>query len=162
MYIKEIDKTEAVRHDDVLRAVLSSDAFGDDLEVVEGKYAKTYSYVIPEEINGIPCNPWNMSVIAFVADKNGLLESYVRNSAKQRIREIASVRTTSADNFHIYSDNGIVYIDGMYEKAIVYTIDGRMVKSLKDKNYFSLEEGLYFIKLNKNEKSIIRQVVVSK
>ncbi len=60
-------------HSFVLRAVLSSNVFGDKIDVAEGKFTKSYTYDLPPSISGVKGVPFatdvdNMYVVAFVAD----------------------------------------------------------------------------------------------
>ena len=152
-------------HNDVMRAKISEQLFGDSLIIEEAyygsKYSKEYTYTIPKEINGIPCDPNNMSLVAFISDSYGFIDSFIRNSAKVSISKSSSIEMEKTDDLRIYSENGIVHIQGEYDTGSIYTNDGRLVRNLMGINAFSLEKGLYFIKLNRNEESLVRKVVVS-
>lgn len=161
LYIKEIGKAEPVRHDDVLRAIISTGLFGDSLKNVNGKYSQTYTYVIPKEINGVLCDPYKMSLVAFVADKDMVPTSFVRNSTRQRISDIASVGTALEDELHVCSDHGTVYISKLFDRVDVYTAQGRLVKVAHHTDSFYLDQGFYILHLNKGRESTVRKIIVT-
>lgn len=147
-------------HNHVLRAVLS-DTFGDAIDLADGKYSKSYSYIIPETINGFRCDPRNMKIIAFVANYSTPLNSEIHNTAEIPLNTIGAIQSAISDVIHVYSDKGTVHINGGYEQAAVYTPDGQLVKRIQKPAPFRLEEGLYLIKVVSGKESIVHKIIVT-
>lgn len=153
-------------HDHVMRAVISS-MYGDDITLENGKYTKTYTFEIPQKIKKYNCEPENMTLAAFVADynKSNAKACNVHNVETVTLKELGAVSAidnTEMKSVAIYSENGTVYVDGEYNEISVYSMSGTLVKQLTKENSFSLENGLYIIKVVNGNNSSVQKVTVNK
>jgi hypothetical protein len=77
---------------------------------------------------------------------------------------IIGINETTLNNFNIYPNptNGSVNIDGKYESIRVFTINGKEIKAIINKNKLDLsavDNGMYFIQItDSNKKTITKKI----
>lgn len=150
-------------HNHVTRAVLTFTA-GTEIDVANNKYSKTYTYKVPEKIGGASVNPYNMHIVAFVAPKiaGKKNECQVLNTTSVPVAQLPTgIHTAENVNISTYTDGNTLYIQGEYDKAIVYNANGNVVKQINtQQEAIQLEQGLYIVKVMDNDQFITQKVVI--
>lgn len=139
-------------HSHVLRKVLTS-LWGDPIEFTGDEFhSKEYTFTIPEE--------WidkQMHVVAFIANNDQISSNNckVYNSEETSIVDSRITSTESIQNkpeLKIYTAFGDLYIQEQYTSAVIYTINGLLIKEIDRAEYKIsiryLPAGVYLIKLN--------------
>ena len=130
------------RHNHAIRKVLTS-TWGDELTLEDNKFDVTYTYALDAN-----WKPENMAVVAFVSDYNN--KDYnactVHNTEWKDLEYGASVSTITNDQCVVWTANKTISINGNYNNAAVYTIDGRLVKEANGKSYIAMDNaGVYIV-----------------
>lgn len=151
------------QHNHVMRAALTP-TVGAEVEIVNGKYTKTYTYQVPEKIGNADVNPYNMNIIAFIANKitSKKNECQVLNVATIPVSALPTgIHTAKNVNISTYTNGNTLYIQGEYNKAIVYNANGNVVKQINaQQEAIQLEQGLYIVKVMSNDQFITQKVVI--
>lgn len=156
-------------HNHVMRAVITENALGDNIQRNGNKFEATYTYQIPEsygKINNTPHAPVieNLKVVAFVADltSQSIYKCQVHNSKTIALTNFqegtvipSSIESTqNAAAVNIYGGIGKVLVDGEYDTLHIYTIDGMEVANEQ------LAHGLYIVKVKAGKSVVTKKVTV--
>lgn len=146
-------------HNHVIRVNLS-DVWGDKITLNEGNYQKTYTTQLNSEWKAE-----NMKVVAFLSNYNlkDANKSYVYNAEAAQLSSLiggSSIEQIKTADIRLYNVNENVFIEGSYDEATVYRVDGTIVKQVKDTDHFSLENGMYLIKVRSNNATSTHKVMV--
>ena len=129
-------------HNHALRTTMTP-TWGDEMTYNEdGTFEKTYSLNIKSA-----WKPENMEVVAFISDynENDINDCIVHNVEKKKISYV-SVESIDNDKCNVWTNGKTVCISGEYSNADVYTIDGRLIKSVKATQCFDIDtNGIYVI-----------------
>lgn len=151
------------QHDHTIRDVLS-DVWGDNVEFVDNKFTKTYTYTLPEEVGIFECIPEKMHIIAFLADyrENRPNECQVHNSVIIPLGgSTVGIERQETESLNIYSIGNNLYIDGDYEIARIYSAQGILMKSLSGAiNTCDLANGIYIVKVISGNKIQTKKVIL--
>ncbi len=147
-------------HNDFMRESLTGD-FGEDLVLGDdGSYSKTYTYSIPEKIETVPCDPYQMTVVAFIADYKSTDRNSckVQNVEKLDLSEIGAISSIenveTGKDVYAYVSGGRICVEGVYERIEVYTVDGKAVENA------NLADGIYVVKVSSLNQLFIKKVIV--
>lgn len=149
-------------HNHVIRKVLT-DVWGDKITFNSGKYlSNEYSFTIPAE-----WNVKNTRIIAFVAnsDSSNPNNAQIFNAEEVDLMKDsgdAAIQSEKGDNsIEIYQNDENLLIKGKYRSAVFYNISGNIVETIyQPANILSIatwEKGIYLIKFNLNNTSVIRK-----
>lgn len=129
-------------HNHVMRANLSA-IWGDPVTFTDGQYTKTYTKPLNSKWEAK-----NMRVIAFLAnyDKTSPNNCNVYNAEAVYLSpQSDGIDQVASPSVHLYPEGRTVYIDGEYDRLIVYSTNGAQVLTITEGDHFSLDEGLYLI-----------------
>lgn len=148
-------------HNHVIRVNLS-DVWGDKITLTEGSYQKTYTTQLNSEWKAE-----NMKVVAFLSEYNfrDANKCNVYNAEAAQLSSLnggSSIEQTKTADIRLYNVNENVFIEGNYDEATVYRVDGTIVKQVKDTDHFGLENGMYLIKVRSNNATSTHKVMVCK
>ena len=141
------------RHSHVLRKVMTS-TWGDEITFDENnKFDVTYTYVLDSE-----WKPEHMSVVAFVADYNSknYNECTVLNTEWKVLEYGAAVGKLTSDQCRVMAINKMIALNGSYNNAAVYTIDGRLVKQANGASAIAMDNaGVYIVVVDGTSHKVI-------
>lgn len=158
-------------HDHVLREVLTG-VSGQSLEIGEdGSYEYSVSWNVKDEITGTDAttevHPENINVVAFIGNFNTSdpNDCEVFNAAiEEKVLSSGISGAAELDGVKVYANGGEVVIDGSFDGAMVYTVDGVLVQSLGEGDGMTtvqgLNAGVYVVKVNAGGNSSVAKVVV--
>lgn len=154
---------ENYQHNHVIRDVVS-DLWGDPIEFSDYMFSKTYTYNVSQEWKSD-----NMNVIAFLYNKEEDGDEFdvnnceVYNAATYRLNAENNLGTDDImeDNNSISVVDGRVVLDKEWADVCVYLTNGVMVAHMQNVSSFTLDRGLYIIRLTDNEKSINNKILVN-
>ena len=157
-------------HDDVLREVLTGD-WGAEVQFAEdGSYEYTTEWDVKTSIRGsygtTSVNLDNISVVAFISntDRSNPSNCEVYNCAKVENVISSGVDRTAADDVHVYADGSSIVIDGSFDEARVWTVDGVTVRSMGEGDGMTtvqgLAPGIYVVKVTSGTGSQVTKVMV--
>lgn len=130
-------------HSHALRKVMTA-TWGDELTVENRKFEASYTCTLDEE-----WLPENMEVIAFVSDFNNEDKNAckVHQTEWKKLNYDAAVNGVSVNKqYNVWVSGKKICIDGTYDKADVYTVDGRLVRSAKAVSTITMDNtGIYII-----------------
>lgn len=129
-------------HNHALRTTMTP-TWGDEITYNEdGSFEKTYSLNLKEA-----WKPENMEIVAFISNynENDLNDCIVHNVEKKEIT-YTSIESIDRDKCNVWTNGKTICISGEYNCADVYTIDGRLIKSVKHTQSFDINtNGIYVI-----------------
>ena len=157
-------------HNDVLREVLTGD-WGAEVQFAEdGSYEYTTEWDVKTSIRGsygtTSVNLDNISVVAFISntDRSNPSNCEVYNCAKVENVISSGVDRTAADDVHVYADGSSIVIDGSFDEARVWTVDGVTVRSMGEGDGMTtvqgLAPGIYVVKVTSGTGSQVTKVMV--
>lgn len=141
-------------HNHALRTTLTS-KWGDELTINDdGTFDITY------KLNGLKSSwkPENMDVVAFISNYGG--DDYnnyeVYNSATTKMYA-AGVNNIVNDECKVWSIGNTLYIDGNYNQANIYSLDGKLIKTLSGQSFTNItSKGIYIVYIDgKTHKVVI-------
>lgn len=149
-------------HNHAIRKVMTT-VWGDELSFDDGNYlSKEYAFSIPPE--------WkekNIRIIAFIAncDSGNPNNAQIFNAEETNLLsdpgEVAVRPIPTDSSIKVYLYEGKLFIKGDYQSAFIYNSTGSISKRiLKPSNVLSivnLEKGVYFIKFELNNTTIVRK-----
>lgn len=130
------------QHNHALRKVMTS-TWGDELEMNGNDYEVTYTCTLDDK-----WLPENMSVIAFIAhnDDYDTNRNQVLNTEWKVLEYGAGVNDVAADKLNVWTTDKAICIDGSYNNAAVYAIDGRVVTEANGASIINVENnGVYIV-----------------
>lgn len=116
-------------HRHMLRMMMCQDVFGDKLDSKQAceYFEREYSAVIPEDIDGVPFIPYDMELLAFVAEGEGEIVKAVEN-----VPEVASDEST---RFIVVPNEPLIPIGNTYAldylEMYLRNYSGEMVTTAK-------------------------------
>ena len=141
-------------HSHVIRDVVTA-TWGDKLDRVDNAYSIKYTTTLDSK--------WveeNMSVVAFISDynKSDINDRVVYNANDIKVLNEASVEGVDNDTNNVWSTNGCIFIDGQYDKAEVFNLDGRLVAQANGDNFIRIDAaGIYLIRIDgKTSKVVVK------
>lgn len=141
-------------HNHAIRATMTS-TWGDELTFTDKKYDVTYTYKLNDK-----WLPENMSIIAFVAkyDSQNVNNCEVYNTDWKNTEYGAGVDNITNDNCNVWAANGHIYLNGSYETAEIFSLDGRLVKQIENTTSVEMENaGIYLVRVdNRTFKVIVK------
>lgn len=147
------------QHNHVIRAVLTG-VWGEAVTFEDGKYSATYTYTLKSA-----WKPGNVKAIAFLSnyDSKDLNNCEVYN-AESILIDPTSVETVGKDDFvAVCANQSSIVIDGEYAVAYIYDTTGKLITAMENgQQTFSTQNGIYFVKVVKGDKAIVKKVVVQK
>lgn len=158
-------------HDHVLREVLTGIS-GQKLEIgADGSYEYSVSWNVKDQITGMEAttdvNPENINVVAFVGnyDSSDPNNCEVFNAAiNEKVLSSGIGGAAELDGVSVYSNGGEVLIEGSFDGAEVYTVDGLLVRSVGQSDGMTsvqgLNAGVYMVKVNAGGNSSVAKVLV--
>ena len=157
-------------HNNVLREVLTGD-WGAEVQFAEdGSYEYTTEWDVKTSIRGsygtTSVNLENINVVAFIgnSDSRDPNNCEVYNCAKVENVISSGVDRTAADDVHVYADGSSIVIDGSFDEARVWTVDGVTVRSLGEGDGMTtvqgLAPGIYVVKVTSGTGSQVTKVMV--
>lgn len=139
-------------HNNAIRATMSS-TWGDEITYNEdGTYEVTYKLTLKDA-----WYPENMDIVAFISNfnKEDVNDCVVLNTEFKELNYDASVSNINSEKCNVWTAGKTVCINGHYDNAQVYTMDGRLIKSVNDKQCFNLDQtGIYIVIINGNATKI--------
>ena len=157
-------------HNNVLREVLTGD-WGAEVQFAEdGSYEYTTEWDVKTSIRGsygtTSVNLDNINVVAFIgnSDSRDPNNCEVYNCAKVENVISTGVDRTAADDVHVYADGSSIVIDGSFDEARVWTVDGVTVRSMGEGDGMTtvqgLAPGIYVVKVTSGTGSQVTKVMV--
>ena len=140
-------------HNHAIRATMTG-TWGKELSFTDNKYDVTYTTTLDSK-----WKPENMNIIAFVADYDSedVNNCVVYNSNWKATEYGAGVNDIVSDKCNVWTANGNIYLSGEYNRAEIYSLDGRLVKCAVDTHCINMRgKGLYLVKVD----NITHKVVV--
>lgn len=132
--------------DGVLRKILSSSCWGDEISLDTKKAEKEYELTLPATWNAD-----NMRIVAFVSnyDATNPLNCTVFNSNEQRLPTtgVHNVSTTDDAQAHVWSDNGTIMTNSGFSIVAVHNAAGQALTNA------SLPHGLYIVTVSNGAKT---------
>ncbi len=129
-------------HNHVIRKVMTA-TWGDAITWDGNKYEATYTCTLDAS-----WKPENMTATVFVSDYNSrnYNECAVHNTEWISIAEISAVNKVTNDLHSVAAFGKTINIDGEYNNAAIYTIDGRLVQQARGNAYITLNNaGIYIV-----------------
>lgn len=137
----------------VLRAVLSSNAWGDALDISKYDFEKTYSVKIKPD-----WNIKNMRIVSFVNNYNEDVEKRtIYNTTQAPCVDPTGItsHTMTTNDKAFYVVNGKILMSKGWKLAGIYDISGRSV------NVNLLKDGLYILKATNGKDTITQKVCIT-
>ena len=137
----------------VLRAVLSSNAWGDALDISKYDFEKTYSVKIKPD-----WNIKNMRIVSFVNNYNEDVEKRtIYNTTQAPCVDPTGItsHTMTTNDKAFYVVNGKILMSKGWKLAAIYDISGRSV------NVNLLKDGLYILKATNGKDTITQKVCIT-
>lgn len=120
-----------------------------------------YTHVLPANQN-----EQNVHVVAMVIDNNS---GEILNAIKVELSGIPTAIENQKENnsFNVYPNpaKNTITIDGEYTNANIYDVFGKLVlttEAQKSINISALENGVYFVNINKDNNTIIKKITITK
>lgn len=135
-------------HSHALRAILTP-TWGDDLQLSNNSFTRTYHYTIPDSIGHLYCNPADMKIVAYVADYlvNQPTKCGVYNAISDTIRTTSALINTDVDNVNAYTSGHTLYIKGNYDNVEIYGMGGNLIKATRKEAAIDLQSGFYIVRI---------------
>lgn len=135
----------------VLRKVLSSNAWGDNLDISNYDFEKSYTVDLQEG-----WNPQNMRVVTFVSNYNtDALKRRVYNTQQLACTETTGIASATTDSSRPFSlVGGVLFANKGFSIVEVTDVAGRQV------NPSSLGAGLYLVKATDGTRVFTQKVIV--
>lgn len=159
-------------HDHVVREAITG-VEGYPVETVDGKFEYETTYVIPETYPTLDgsvtkCNSDNINVVAFFANMNPYnpfdCNVYYAATNTRVTSGIQNASDNSDIKVYVVSDN--LVIEGQYQSAEVYTVEGTLVKVIEgNTNMTSMQDlnnGIYVVRVNDGTKYGVTKVSLNK
>lgn len=137
----------------VLRKVLSSNAWGDALNISAYDFEKTYSVDLKPEWKAN-----NMRVVSFVSNYNADVEKRIVYNTAQALCGIPDgiAHSSADDNQSLYIVDGNIIVADGYKLAGIYDLSGRIVSADR------LTRGIYVVKVTNGKTTFTRKVCINK
>lgn len=159
-------------HDHVLREAITG-IEGYPVQTVDGKFEYETTYVIPNtyptlEGNFTKCNSDNINVVAFLANMN-LYDPFDCNVyyAATNTRVTSGIKNAAENSdIKVYVAAGNLVIEGEYQNAEVYTVEGTLVKVIEGNTNMTsmqdLDNGIYVVRVNDGTNYGVTKVSLNK
>lgn len=162
------------KHYHAVRATLTDNA-GVTVELdADGNYSYHTTYRIPTSISGtkntpVSVNSEKINIVAFLCE----MPLDDANACEVLNAEIAekpaaptSIKDVNGENMVVYAEDGYLVIDGEFDAAEVYGVNGMLVKNVnageKVTSVSDLNAGVYMVKVMAGGQSSVAKVVVTK
>lgn len=158
-------------HNHVLRDVLTAPE-GDVLQFGEdGSYTYETEWTVKSQIVGdygtTSVNPENINVVAFIADMDvaNPLKCEVYNAVNaEKVLSTGINDAAEVDGVYVYANGSEIVIDGAFDGASVYTVDGVLVETVGAgegvTSVQGLNAGIYIVKVAAGDSAKSVKVVV--
>lgn len=104
------------------------------------------------------CNPDNMELVAMICNVGyeDFSNYEVGNAAKVRLNGLTktAVENITAAGVDVCSENGVIRIDGEYDRAEIFDLAGRSVEN------YNLNRGIYIVKIIVGDAVVCKKVMV--
>lgn len=162
------------KHYHAVRAALTGNT-GVTVELdADGNYSYHTTYKIPTSISGtkntpVSVNSEKINIVAFLCE----MPLDDANACEVLNAEIAekpaaptSIKDVNGENIVVYAEDGYLVIDGEFDAAEVYGVNGMLVKNVnageKVTSVSDLNAGVYMVKVLAGGQSSVAKVVVTK
>lgn len=138
----------------------------------DGNYSYQTTYKIPTSITGVKnisvaVNSEKINIVAFLCEMpldNPVACEVLNAAIAEKPASTTSIKDINGNNFAVYVEDGYLVVDGEFDSAQLYNVNGSLVKNINENvtSVSDLDNGVYLVKLNVNGKSSVNKVFVNK
>lgn len=161
------------KHYHAVRATLTGNE-GIPVELdADGNYSYHTTYTIPASIKGVinqavSVNSEKINIVAFLCEMpldNPNACEVLNAEIAEKPAATTSIKDVDGENIAVYAENGYLVIDGEFDAAEVYGVNGMLVKTVnageRVTSVSDLNAGVYMVKVMAGGQSSVAKIVVT-
>ena len=131
---------------------------GDEIPFPSDGFTLETKYIIPDPSWKIE----DLKLIFYVMDGNMYIQNAVSCPVKTKTPDGIKNPKGTESEFAVHCNNGMLHIEGEFDKARIYTMDGQqiIVTNEKDTNVSKLAKGIYCVLIQKENRFVSKKFII--